>query len=90
MIEFICVNDAEERYEVTATARDVLLWEKTGKGRNFAKLMAELPLADLYVIAWLASKRKGLFTEPLARFEETIDLHFELDEGEPDPTQPAP
>lgn len=89
MIDFTCRSDDDGEYRVTATARDVLVWEKVGKDRNFAKLMSELPLADLYVIAHLASKRQGLFTGTRDDFEKTIDLIFE-GAAEPDPTTPAP
>lgn len=89
MIDFTCKSDDGDEYTVTATARDVLVWEKTGKDRNFAKLMSELPLADLYVIAHIASRRQGKYEGPREQFEKTIDLMFD-GADEPDPFPKAP
>lgn len=80
MIEFTCKPDGADPYKVTATARDVLVWEKALKSRTFTKLMAELPLEDLYKIAWLASKRLGLYADTAESFELNVDLVFEADE----------
>jgi hypothetical protein len=84
MIDFTCVVEGGDRYEVKATARDILIWEKTGAKRSFTELMQTLPLADLYWIAHLASKRKGLFEGNLNQFEQTVDLEFGVADG-PDP-----
>lgn len=89
MIEFTVKPDNGEEYEVTATSRDVLVWEKTCKGRSFVKMMSELPLADLYRIAWIASRRLGLYAGKLEEFESGVDLHFDEDEESADPTPPA-
>lgn len=89
MIDFTCVPDDGEPFDVTATSRDILIWEKTGHKRSFTELMATLPLADLYKVAHLAATRKGLFEGNLKRFEDTIDLTFEEEEVAADPTLPA-
>lgn len=87
MIEFTIAPDDGDPYEVTATARDVLLWEKTTKGRSFAALMDDVRMTDMYALAHAASRRQRLFTGTLAEFERDCELEFEEAE-EPDPTQP--
>lgn len=90
MIDFTVKPDGAEPYQVTATARDVLVWEKAAKSRTFVKMMSELPLADLYIIAHIASRRHGLFSGNLHDFENSVDLVFEgEDEDSADPTPPA-
>lgn len=88
MIDFTVVKDDGDRYDVKATARDILVWEKGGNGRNFTSLLTSLPLTDLYRIAYIASARKSLFDGKLADFEKDCDLVFEVSD-EPDPTQKA-
>jgi hypothetical protein len=89
MISFKVTPENGEPYRVTATARDVLTWEKTSKGKSFTALMSDPHLADLYRIAHLASWRQQLFTGSLPDFESTCEIDMEDDE-EPDPTQSAP
>lgn len=86
MFEFKITPEHGDSFEVTATSRDVLVWEKTTKGRTMKSLRDDLAINDLYKIAHLASKRQQLFTGTLQEFEETCDLDFE-EEEEPDPTQ---
>jgi hypothetical protein len=83
-------DDAPE-YEVTATSRDVLTWEKTTQGnKSFIDFMSSPNLVDLYRIAHIASWRQGLFAGTLKEFEASCEVIFEQDEqeGEPDPTRP--
>lgn len=92
MIEFTVQPDGGEKYEVTATSRDIVVWEKrtaSGKGgpRSFAQLMSDLRMTDMYIIAHVASKRLGLFEGSQADFEQGVDLEFDIEE-EPDPTPP--
>jgi hypothetical protein len=89
VIDFKIVPDGGEPYEVTATTRDILNWEKVTKGASLKQLMEELHAADLYKVAHFASKRTQLFTGTLQEFEATCDLEFELDTEELDPTQSA-
>lgn len=93
MITLQVTPDDAEPYEVTATSRDVLMWEKTTKGnRSFVDLVQSPNLVDLYKVAHLASHRQGLFTGPYADFEASCEVtgvpDAEEDE-EPDPTRPA-
>lgn len=87
MIEFTVVPDGGETYVVTATSRDVFVWEKLGKGRSLSQMKANLHMADMYQLAHLASKRQQLFAGSLEEFTDSCDLQFEEDD-EPDPTQP--
>lgn len=86
MIDFTIKPDGGEPYEVKAGTRDVLLWEKTSKGRSFAHLMNDLRMQDMYKLAHIAAKRQGMFTGPLDDFESTCELSFEEAE-EVNPTQ---
>jgi hypothetical protein len=94
MFDFTITPDNEPEYFLTASSRDVLMWEKGNRNRSFQALLTNRSFADLYSLAHLASRRQGLFTGTLAEFEESCDLKGgrddQADEGEPDPTQPAP
>lgn len=87
MITFTIAPDLAEKYEVVATSRDVLNWERTTKGGSMKQLMEELHLSDLYKVAHFAAKRLSLTTETLKEFEANNDLEFETEEV--DPTQSA-
>lgn len=90
MIRFkVTPVDGSDPYEIVATSRDVLLWEKTTKGKAFQELMERLAMVDMYKIAHFAAKREGRFTGPLSEWEESVDLvpEVEVEEGGPDPTQ---
>jgi hypothetical protein len=88
VITFTVAPDEGDKFEVQATTRDILAWERTTKGASLKKLMDELQLADLYKVAYLAAKRNRLYDGNQAEFEDSHDLEFELDE-EADPTQSA-
>ncbi|MFI6759362.1 hypothetical protein ACIBF5_09500 [Micromonospora sp. NPDC050417] len=89
MFDFRVVPDNGDPYEVTAGARDVLVLEKTTKGVVFADLTERMQMVPLYKLAWIASRRLGLFTGTQAEFEAGCELIFTESE-EPDPTRPAP
>jgi len=88
---FKIAPDDGEPFTVTATARDVLTWERTTKGRTFGAMSdsASLRMEDLYKLAWIASCRTGRWQGTLPDFERTVDVDL-VDEEEPDPTRPAP
>ncbi|MFF5992581.1 hypothetical protein [Prauserella flavalba] len=88
MIDFKIRPDGGEPYEVKATTRDILNWEKTTKGASLKQLMENLHTADLYKVAFFAATRAGKFTGVLQDFELSVDLDFEIEE-EKDPTQSA-
>lgn len=87
MIDFKIKQDSGDDYEVKATARDVLLWEKAKTGRAFSKFAAGTSMTDMYSLAHVASRRQGLFTGSLQDFETSCELVFE--DADADPTQPA-
>lgn len=74
MFDFKVIPDSKQAYEVTATSRDVMIWEKTNKGASLGKLFEDQNLSDFYKIAYLASVRQGLFTGTAAQFDETCDI----------------
>lgn len=88
MIDFKVVPDAGEPYAITATARDVLRWEKTSRGKTFQGLMDNLSMVDLYALAWHASIRQGQLARDvsLKDFEDTHEVEFE-GETDLDPTR---
>ena len=96
MITLKVTPDNGDAYEVTATSRDVLTWEKTtGSKKSFVDLVESPNLIDLYTVAWLASWRQKLTTaKNYKEFEETCEVTgLDKDEepnDEPDPTQPVP
>lgn len=91
MITLQVTPDDAEPYTVTATSRDVLMWEKTTKGgKSFVDLVQSPNLVDLYKVAHLASHRQGLFTGPYADFEARCEVTgVDEEDPEPDPTQSA-
>ena len=89
MIDFTIHPDGGEPYEVKATARDVLMWEKGGRDRSVLKLLTDLHMSWLYQVAHISSKRTQQFTGTLDEFEKTCELAFEAEEP-PDPTRSAP
>lgn len=93
MITLTITPDNGEPYKVTATSRDVFAWEKTtGSKKSFVDLINEPTMVDLYRVAHLACWRQGLFTGNQAEFEATCEVTGGVDDvedEEPDPTQPA-
>lgn len=90
MIDFTVRPDGGEPYKVTATSRDIWQWERTNRGASFNALMVNMQMVDLYKVAYIASRRQGLFTGTEKEFNETVDIVADESDGEPDPTQPAP
>lgn len=80
--------DGGEDLHVVADSRDVLRWEKAGKGRSISKLLAEPTLSDAYILAYLAGKRTGVITCNPQEFEDGF-LIVMTGEEPPDPTQSA-
>lgn len=93
MIEVKITPDDGEPYRLDILSRDVLVWERTGKGRSFGTLMDDISMVAVYHLAWIAARRLGHFSGDLKVFEETCEVDMETDDeetaGEPDPTQPA-
>jgi hypothetical protein len=92
MITLLVTPDGGDPYKVTATSRDVLMWEKTTKGeKSFVDLINEPNLTDLYRVAHLACFRQGLFTGNYQAFEDSCEVTGtgDMEDEEPDPTQSA-
>lgn len=86
-------DDGEPGWDVTATARDILQWERSGQ-RTYGQLVDNQRMADMYRIAYIASRRQGLFEGSYDAFEKGYDLDQLSDrdgggDGDTDPTQPA-
>lgn len=89
--------DDGEPFDITASSRDILRWEKSKPGRSITQLMGGEPrMAEVYALACVAAVRAGDFTGSLAQFEETVDLdgrepedQADADADEEGPTQPG-
>jgi hypothetical protein len=89
MFTFTVNLDGAEPYRAEAKSRDVVAWERGGRGRSLGKLSESPQMGDLYSLAHVACRRLALFTGTLPEFEAQCDLTFE--ESEPaDPTRTAP
>jgi len=88
MITLTVTPDNGEPFEVTATARDLLSWERTTKGnKSFVDLINDPNLVDLYRVAHLACWRQGLFTGTQKEFEDSCEVTGQAEDDDPDPTQ---
>jgi len=94
MMNFQITPDNGEPYKLEAGSRDVLLWEKAGKGRAFSQLRTEsMRMQDLYGLAYHAARRQGYFAGTLAEWEESVEIMPVKDDDEDeegntvDPTQ---
>lgn len=65
--------DDGEKYDVEISTRDVYTWERTTK-RCMADLQDSMGMADLYRLAWIASRRHGLWDGKFEEFAESVDL----------------
>jgi hypothetical protein len=86
MFTFAVRPDDGEEFKVTATSRDVVLWEQVTPGRHFAHLK-EASMSDFYGIAFVAAKRQGLFAGDRQAFDKGVDI--DIVEDDPDPTSPG-
>jgi len=73
MITLKVIPDNGEPYQVTATSRDIVQWERTHKGAKFANLES-VGMADLYALAFFAAKRHGLFSGTESEFTDSVDI----------------
>lgn len=89
MITFKVTPDAGEPYEITATSRDVYVWEKANRGKTFKAAAESGSIVDLTEICYQAARRQGRYTGTLVAFAQEHDIEGVEDE-EVDPTQPAP
>ena len=87
--------DGGEPFRITASARDVVAWERGGKDRTIANLISNGSLVDWYALAHVAARRQGLFDGSLQEFEKSVDLaptdnSEDTPAGEEPPFQSAP
>lgn len=102
MFEFRILPDGGKPFEISATMRDLRMWEKTHRGRSMGMLSdrSAVSATILFEIAYSACRRQGVIDSQMTgdTFAETFD--FELgeeveEEGEPaeklgNPTSAAP
>jgi hypothetical protein len=82
-------DGADEPFELTTTTRDVLRWEKTNKKhKSLGSLEKDIAIEDVYMMAFYAAQRLGLWSGSLPEFESECDIDFEEVEDE-GPTQPG-
>jgi len=93
MLNFLLRNvESGEDLKVTATSRDILVWEKTSRSNeSFTNLVTAPHLAQYYRVSWIAAKRLGEFDGTLHEWEDQYDLDLDrVEEGSIFPTRPAP
>jgi hypothetical protein len=88
MFVFTVNPDGADPYRAEAKSRDVIVWERAGRGRSLSKLAEAPRMEDMYSLAHTAVRRLALFTGSLPEFEATCDLTFEVAEPS-DPTRTA-
>lgn len=81
LFTFTIRPEVGEAYELEATSRDVLNWEKTTKGASLSKFEREATITDIYKIAHFAAVRTQQFTGPLNDWENSVDIEFDQDAG---------
>ena len=98
-------DDGTEQH-VTARPRDLMAWQKTGRGNltledvlpvNAAGTgldLGKFNLPELWRLAYMVARREGLFDGTLEQFGEQVDVTVseeDMDDEEPPrPTGPAP
>lgn len=89
MFDFTVKPDGGDEFRVTATSRDVYVFEKATKGRrSMASITTDMHMSDMYGLAHLAATRQQMFTDSLDQFAASCDIDL-VDVEEPDPTPPA-
>lgn len=87
LFTFIVKPDGGDEFEVEATSRDILNWEKTTPKASLGKFESDPQIGDVYKIAHFAARRNGFFTGALKDFEDTVDIEFEkAEQSTSDPT----
>lgn len=88
MMEFTVLPDNEDPYKVTATSRDVYVWEKVTKN-SLGTLGSNVTMTAMFQLAHIAAKRQHLFTGSLDDFVASNDIDFEAEIQDADPTPPG-
>lgn len=80
--------DEGEVYEVVAKTRDIEFWERTHRGRTVKTLTEQQSLTQLYEVAYVAAKRRGLCSGTYEDFRDSTDL--EVVDGDDEGADPTP
>lgn len=86
MFTFTVTPDEGKPYEVVATSRDIVLWEKLHKDNSLKKLESNLRMTDMYSLCAVAARRQGKFEGTVAEFADQADIQPESEEVDPTPT----
>ena len=86
--------DDGEPFELKVTARDALMWERTGKDNPSILAYLSYPsMIEAYRLAHIVAKRERQYDGSLRDFEQTHELSITTmmsADPEPDPTEAAP
>jgi hypothetical protein len=91
MFTFKVTPDGDESYTLVADSRDVLIFEKTSRGKNLLTWRDSMSMVDLYRLAHIAATRQGRYEGKLNDFERdvVIDIQDDEEDESSDPTQPS-
>jgi len=95
MIKLQVTPDTGDPFVVDVGSRDILVWERTAKGKSLGQLQDNPQMGDLYRLAHITARRTGLYAGDLDSFETSCDIQelgdkSDDEDGEGGPTQPAP
>jgi hypothetical protein len=91
MFDFKITPDEGDTFELTAGMRDIVMWERTHKGRAFAQLGdGGMSATMLYEIAYSACRRQGLVPREISEQQFIASYEIELGEDEPAAEPEAP
>jgi hypothetical protein len=78
-------TSGEEPYDLDVLSRDVLNWERSGKGRTMAQLQRNTTMVGVYELSHWAARRAQVFSGTLTEWEEAVDVEIKTeDEADPD------
>lgn len=104
MMTFDVRPDGRAEFRIVATSKDLVIWEKSFKGRSLAQFDSNPSMTAVVEVAFTACRRQGRWDGTFSEFAETcevepIDTTAEKSpEGDEDggqitgldPTQPGP
>jgi hypothetical protein len=88
LFTFTVKPDGGDEYELEATSRDVLNWERTTKGASLSKFERDAMITDVYKISHFAAVRAQRFTGDLKEWQDSVDIEFEKDEEDAEDAVP--
>src|SRR5690606_7630074 len=81
--------DGQEPFKLVAGPRDILRWERTGKGRSASQLADGVSMTAVYEIAFQAVTRSGRWSGSFDEFCDSVDVSPTDEDTDVDPTQGA-